>query len=41
MSKKGFFLQTVVTQIKAEKKLKDKSSEKKKWFGKSTEEEKE
>lgn len=32
MAKKGFFLQTVVTQIKAEKKLKSGMPEKKKWF---------
>ena len=33
MSKKGFFLQTVVTQIKKEQKLKEPTKEKKKWFG--------
>lgn len=33
MSKKGFWSQLFVTQIKSERKLKDKSSEKKKWFG--------
>lgn len=33
MSKKGFFLQTVVTQIKKEKKIKE-TPQKKKWFGK-------
>ncbi len=38
MSKKGFWSQLFVTQIKAEKKLKDKTSEKKKWFSKKTEE---
>ncbi len=32
MSKKGFWSQLFVTQIKAEKKIKDKSSDKKKWF---------
>ncbi len=35
MSKKGFFLQTVVTQIKKESKVKD-TSEKKKWFNKES-----
>jgi len=39
MAKKGFFLQTVVTQIKAEKKLKDKSLEKKGFFSKKPVEE--
>lgn len=37
MAKKGFWPQLFVTQIKAERKLKDKSSEKKKWFSKKTE----
>ncbi len=32
MSKKGFFLQTVITQIRKEKKGTDKSQEKRKWF---------
>ncbi len=32
MAKKGFWSQLFVTQIKAEKKLKDKSTEKKRWF---------
>ncbi len=38
MSKKGFWSQLFVTQIKAEKKIKDKTSEKKKWFGGKKEE---
>ena len=32
MAKKGFFLQTVVTQIRKEGKVKSQSSEKKRWF---------
>jgi len=39
MSKAGFWSQLFVTQIKAEKKLKSKTPEKKKWFAKKTEEE--
>lgn len=37
MSKKGFWSQLFVTQIKREKKDKDRTPEKKKWFGKKTE----
>ena len=33
MSKKGFWAQLFVTNIKKEQKLKDKTSERKKWFG--------
>jgi len=38
MSKKGFWSQLFVTQIRKEAKLKDKSTEKKKWFTKKPEE---
>lgn len=38
MSRKGFFMQLVVTQIKKEQKFKDQKPEKKPWFGKRTEE---
>ena len=34
MSKKGFWSQLFVTQIRKESKMKDKSPDKKKWFGK-------
>jgi len=39
MSRKGFWSQLFVTQIKAEKKLKEKPLEKKRWFGKKPPEE--
>lgn len=39
MSKKGFWSQLFVTQIKSEKKIKSSTPEKKKWFGKDKSEE--
>lgn len=38
MSKKGFFAQLIVTQIKKEQKIVPKTKEKKGWFSKKTEE---
>ena len=32
MARKGFFLQTVITQIKKEGKIKSQTTDKKKWF---------
>ncbi len=39
MARKGFFLQTVITQIKKEGKVKSQNTEKKKWFGNKQESE--
>lgn len=41
MSRKGFWAQLFFTNIKAEKKLKEPTKEKKKWFSRKTEEESE